>query len=271
MYVGIDIGGTKTLIAVFDENGKVQESVKFPTPVEYSQFVAELANTVANLATQDFAAAAVAIPGILDRNKGLLVKLGNLPWENEQIQADIEKITHCPVFIENDAKLAGLSEALLVSEQYNRVLYVTVSTGIGIGLIIDGVIDNAVGDTGGHDMYLEYRGKQITWEQLASGKAIVEKYGMRASELNDPKAWKEISNRIAVGLIELIAIFQPEAIIIGGGVGTHFHKFGHILDEQLKTYELPMITMPKLLQAQKPEEAVTYGCYRLIQQKLTTR
>ena len=65
--------------------------------------------------------------------------MGNLPWQDVPIAKDVESIIHCPTMIENDAKLAGLSEAMLVKD-YRRVLYVTIGTGIGTAIIIDQMI-----------------------------------------------------------------------------------------------------------------------------------
>src|SRR5438132_798696 len=96
MYVAVDIGGTKTLIAVFDPKGKIVEQVKFPTPVKYDDFLIELSNNVANLSTKDFAYGCSAVPGKVDRKHGLGLAYGNLLWGQERIQADLEKIFDCP-------------------------------------------------------------------------------------------------------------------------------------------------------------------------------
>jgi glucokinase len=264
MYLAVDIGGTKTLLAVFDEAGKVQEEVKFPTPQDYELFLKGLESNVANLSTQDFQKACVAVPGRLDRERGIGLSCGNLGWKNVTIQADAENITHCPVMIENDAKLAGLSEALKIKNEFNRVVYITISTGIGIALIIDGVIDTEIGDRGGAAIMLEHDGTLTPWEHFASGKAIVAKYGKRASEIDDPAAWAEIARDFSVGIIDVIAITEPEVVVIGGGVGAHFDKFGGLLIKELKKFETPMMTIPPIRRAVRPEEAVVYGCYDLI-------
>ncbi len=270
MYIAIDIGGTKTLLAVFDKTGTITEQIRFPTPKKYGDFLAQLGQTVTELAIHDFRAAGLAVPGILDRDHGVALKLGNLNWKNISIQDDVEKLLHCPVVIENDAKLAGLSEAILVNDRYKKVLYITLSTGVGIALINDGDIDTAIGDGGGHDMYLEYGGKQVTWEEIASGKSLVERYGKRASDIDDPTIWKEVSGRIAVGLIDLIAIMEPDVVIVGGGVGTHLHKYKKFLVEILKGYEMPMSPIPPIIQAKHAEEAVIYGCYSLAKKTYDT-
>ena len=172
MFAAVDIGGTKTLVAVFDAHGKIVEQVKFPTPKEYDNFKIELAKTVANLSTKEFLRAVVAVPGRVDRKRGIGISLGNLGWKNVDIQSDAEIVFHTPVLVENDAKLGGLSEALLVKNKYREVLYITISTGIGVGLIVDGKIDADLGDGGGRSMILEHKGKIIPWEEFSSGRAI---------------------------------------------------------------------------------------------------
>lgn len=266
MFAAVDIGGTKTLVAVFDSHGKIVEQAKFPTPGDYEDFKTELAKTVASLSTQDFLRAVVAIPGRVDRQRGVGVRFGNLEWANIPIQKDAEYIFHAPTIVENDAKLACLSEALLLKAKYKKVLYLTISTGIGVGLVVNGEIDTAIADGGGHTMMLEHRGKIMSWEEFGSGKAIVEKYGKRAEEINDPAIWKAIVKDFAVGIIELIAVLAPEVIVIGGGVGSHFDKFGALLNKQLKQYETPLMPMPPIIAAKHPEEAVIYGCYELARQ-----
>lgn len=259
----IDIGGTKTLVAIFDSKGKIVEQQKFPTPQDYEQFVAELADVVAKLSTKSIRAFCVAAPGVLDRKNGKAITFGNLPWKNVSLVEDIEKIVRAPGVIENDAKLAGLSEATLLLNKYKRSIYVTISTGIGIAVIDNGTIDEDIGDRGGKAIILEHNGKLVPWESFASGKAIVERYGKRASEINDPNTWKAISRDLVIGFIDLIAVLEPEVIIVGGGVGTHLKKYKKFLLEQLKIYETPMMKIPPIVQAKHPEEAVIYGCYQL--------
>jgi predicted NBD/HSP70 family sugar kinase len=263
MYAAVDMGGTKTLIAVFDAHGNVKEQFKFPTPKDYPEFLDEFARAVDSLETKHFTGACMAIPGKVDRINGVGIAFGNLAWEKVPIQIDAENILACPVIIENDANLAGLSEALLVLEKYRKSLYVTVSTGIGGGYITDGIINPDFADAEIGQTLLEHRDRLMRWEDFASGRAIVERFGKKASEINDDKQWYVIARNIAIGLINLIATLTPDVIIIGGGVGTHILKFKDRLDEQLKIYENPMLTIPPIIQAQRPEEAVIYGCYEL--------
>ena len=261
MYVGIDIGGTKTLVCALTNEGAIHSSVKFPTPKTYKEWKKQLAATLATLGNPIFKAGAVAIPGEVDRKRGRAVVFGNLPWKNVKIVRDVQKITHCPIRVENDAKLGGLSEALLLKHKYSRVLYVTISTGIGIGLTVDGFIDEKIGDGAGRTMLLEHEGKMVPWETFGSGKSIYEKYGKFASEINDQATWRHIVKTFTPGFIQLISILEPEAIVIGGGAGHYLPKFRDALVADLKRYETPMLVIPPILPAKRPDEAVAYGCY----------
>lgn len=264
MYLGVDVGGTKTLLAVFTKDGKLKQSVKFPTPQNYNQFLDALTTNIHSLDIEDFSAACIAIPGAVDRDREVGLAFGNLPWKNVHIAEFLEKSLKAPVVIENDAKLAGLYEAKNIKDSYNKVLYLTISTGVGIALIIDGVIDTSTNDLGGAVFPIENRGKVVSLDKLASGKMIVEKYGKKASELDDPKAWQAISRDWARGLIDVISLLQPDVVVIGGGVGSHFKKFGTYLKADLKKYEMPIMKIPPVIPAKRPEEAVIYGCYELL-------
>lgn len=264
MYLAIDIGGTKTLVGRFSERGELLESHKFKTPVLYDEFIDELEQNVAELSTDKFSGACVAIPGKVDRRNGTGVAFGNLPWANIPIRHDIEHIADCKVTVENDANLAGLFEARQLP-QYKRVLYITISTGIGGVLINSGNIDPGTQDAEIGHMLLEHEGELMRWEEFASGSAIVAAFGKKASDIpaKDHGTWYKIARNIAIGLIDVIATTTPEVVIIGGGVGSHFDKFAPRLLEELKIYENPLLILPKIVQATRPEEAVVYGCFEL--------
>lgn len=263
MYLGIDIGGTKTLLTTFSAKGESIHSIKFPTPQNYKDFLRELANTVASLSTREWHAACVALPGRVDRSRGVGVACGNLPWKNVPIQSDVQKLLQCLVIVENDANLAGLSEANLIKNNYSRVLYVTISTGIGMGVITNTKIDPDFQDAEGGEIVLEHNGKLLMWEKFASGSAIVKDFGQEAWQITSSKTWSIIARNIAIGLTDLCAIVQPQIIVLGGGVGEHFDKFKLPLINEMEKITTPLNPMPVIKKAQRAEEAVVFGCFIL--------
>jgi predicted NBD/HSP70 family sugar kinase len=263
MYLGIDIGGTKTLLASLTNDGVITERVRFETPKDYADFRKALEDNIVKLSTNNFLACGVGVPGMIDRKHGVGIAHGNLPWRNIPIEADVHKVAHCPVVVDNDANLAGLSEAMLVKHRYDRVLYVTISTGIGTGIIINQEIDPAFADSEGGNILLEHDDKLQRWEDFASGRAIVKRYGQKARDITSQTTWKHIAHDIAVGMIDLIAVVQPQVIIIGGSVGNYLERFEKPLEDYLKSYEMPVVPIPPVIKAQRPDDAVLYGCYDL--------
>ena len=263
MYVGIDIGGTKTLVAALSDQGAIVEAVKFPTPHDYDEFLKELAENVDNMTTKDFRAGCVAAPGSVDRQHGIAENFGNLPWHDVHLQRDTERITGCPMLVENDANLAGLSEAMLLKDRHAKVLYVTISTGIGTGFIVNQRIDSSMADSEGGQLMLQRGDRIVPWESFASGKAIAKRYGKQASEITDQPTWQAVASDLSLGFIDLLAVTQPDVIVIGGGMGHYLEKFHDLLVAELKKYETPMVPIPPILPAGRPDEAVIYGCYDL--------
>lgn len=263
MYLAIDIGGTKTLVAALTNEGVITERVKFPTPDEYKDFLVALAENFDQLKTKEFIACGLAAPGQIDREKGVVIAFGNRPWRNVPLLADVKRIVDCPTIVENDANLAGLSEAMLVKDKYNHVLYVTVSTGIGTGIIVNQRIDPTFADSEGGHILLEHDDKLMRWEDFASGRAIAKRYGKMAKDIHDDATWKHIARDLATGVMALLAIVQPEVVIIGGGVGSYTERYQKHLIDELKRYEMPVVPIPPIIGAKRPEDAVVYGCYDL--------
>lgn len=269
MYLGIDIGGTKTLLAVYTEAGELSQKLKFPTSKKYAAFLDDLMDALKQLGNPQVRACCCALTAIIDRKKGIGITFGNLKWKNVAVKDDLKQLLGgIPVLIENDSKLAGLHEGILLQKRYKKILYLTLGTGIGSAVVTDGKLDEALLSSEAGHMVLNHNGKLEKWETFASGRAIVARYGKKAAEITDPAIWKTYAKDVAQGLDPLIAAVAPDAVVFGGGVGSHFDKFGHFLREELQKYKNNMVPIPPLLEAQKPEEAVIYGCYDYIKQNI---
>lgn len=263
MYLCIDVGGTKTLVASVDDNGVITDQIRFETPQNYEDFLVKLADSVKELNVSDYVALGIGIPATdLDRDRGIGVNFAHLTWKKVPIRANLEDLFKLPVALENDAKLAGLSESMLRKNK-KRLLYVTVSTGIGYSLIVNNKIDPNIGDGGGSLLVLEYKGQYLPWEDFAAGSAIVKIFGRKAEDIFDKPTWKSISKNLSLGLIELVAVTEPDVIVLGGSVGAFLERYLDQLKEAMAAYETPLFKIPNIEQAIRPNEAVIFGAFDL--------
>lgn len=268
MYVGIDIGGTKTLVAKLSEHGEILDSRRFPTDHDYNQFLHDLAGQASELALETTHPCVVGVPGHLNREQGIVYALGNLPWINKPIAGDIARALGLnKVLIENDARLAGLSEAQLVKDQFAHVLFATVSTGIGGAYIENGRISAPLRDMEMGKMPLQFKGEYVQWEEFGGGRALTERYHRMAFEIAaDDPAWRQVGEYVGYGLAAACSILQPDVIILGGSVGKQADKFKHYVAEFLDMHLHAIITRPIIMTAGRADDAVIYGCYDLAKQ-----
>lgn len=266
MYVGIDIGGTKILVATLDDQGIIQQQHKFPTPPKYEDLLENLCQVRQYLEVQTYRAGGIGIPGSIDRENGISLTSPNIPWRNVPIRDDCVEIFGCPFVVENDANLAALSEAMLHKDR-QTVLYFTISTGIGTGFIRDQQIEpTLLKMEGGHIVLPNNNGKLEDWENFGSGRAIYHQLGKKAADITDETDWKLIARNLSLGFFNNIAILQPDLVVVGGSVGAYFDHYGGYLVEELKHYGIPIVPIPEIIGAQRPEQAVIYGCYDLAKQ-----
>ena len=257
MYLTIDIGATKTLVALMDDRPHITHSIRFATPVDQNNFFDTLITQIrTHFPTAKPTAISVAVPGPVANHQFLW--LGNLPWSNFDLRKKLTKLWKVPVFLENDANLAGLAEAQHLP---GTTIYLTFSTGIGGSVIIDGHIDPAHPNfEPGHTTF-DYNGQTLEWEDFASARAIAKAFGKYTDQITKKSDWIQISCRIATGLRPIICDLCPDQIIFGGPLGLALKKFQKPLEKQLSVCLPRCIKPPQLRIAKYKHESVLYGCY----------
>lgn len=246
-YIGVDLGGTNVRAAIVDEEGNVLVQKKSPS---YAQEGKEkVMDTIINLikSLPDYelcSGIGVGVPGPCDEKTGSMVLATNLPgFEGYSIANKLEETFHMPSFIDNDANVAALAEALVGAGKGKKVVYyVTLSTGIGGGLVINGeCISGKHGFTGEiANIIIDRNRSKVNYlavgaiENEASGTAITRKANEKASKKykhagevfedahNDDPVAKEIVDNVARDLAQLFAtiacVCDPDIFILGGGM-----------------------------------------------------
>ncbi|MEK7130553.1 MAG: ROK family protein, partial [Patescibacteria group bacterium] len=221
MYLLFDIGGTKMRIGVAENFKKISKTVILPTPKSFADGMALFEKAAKELASgKKIEAVAGGITGPLDKNKTMILNALNLRgWSKKPLVKELKKIFKVPVFLENDAALAGLGEATFGAGVGKKIVaYLTVSTGVGGARIVNEKIDqNAFGFEPGHQIIFLNK-EAITLENMVSGTAIEKKYGKKPYEIYDGKIWDKVAKNLAYGLHNVTVLWSPDIIILGGSV-----------------------------------------------------
>ena len=249
--VAIDIGGTNTRVALADEELNIIERKQFATDSENPDVTLGKIAEVIKSFDCDIVGAGMSCPGPLDLINGKILTPPNLKgqWHNLKVAEELSKLINKPVYLENDANLAGLAEAVVgEGKDYNYVQFFTVSTGLGAGFVINKEIYHGAHGFGNELANCEMmkdgpsHGSIIPGgiEAISSGTAITSravKAGLdvkHAGEVNDlAKAGNEVAKQIMDDAKEYLANFigvvygyaDPEIVILGGSVALKIDGF----------------------------------------------
>ncbi len=247
MYLAIDIGGTKTLIALFTKRGRVIRRFRFRTARKFDRFLSDLERALQEFKKYKIAAITVAIPGLVQKNCS--VSFGNRDWDKVDIYTPVKNLFDCPIYFENDANLATLFES---SFYKGRVMFLTFSTGIGGGIAEDGkILPESTDFEPGHEIYT-YNNKEAEWEDIAAASALEKYYHVDlATDLRKKTTMEDVAKRMTLGLTGAIDKYHPDVVVIGGPMGKVFKRFYKFLPDLKVRYVRP----------RRPLESVIYGCY----------
>ncbi|MDI9915993.1 ROK family protein [Rhodococcus sp. IEGM 1379] len=246
-WIGVDIGGTKVAAAVITSAGEVIESVRAETPAAGRAAVLDTTAALIDKLRAEHAVSGIGVgsPGIVDRASGRVVFASDiLPgWNGAEVREELEAHTGLPVTVDNDVRVMAHGENMIgAGHGRTSVLFVSIGTGIGGALSIDGRLRHGAHGTAGELAHLLVPvtgaigcgcGRKDHLEAVASGPAMAAEYASRAGvpvqplqrvvalmHSGDPIARAVISDagellgRVLAGVA---TAFDPEVIVIGGG------------------------------------------------------
>ena len=267
MYrIGVDLGGTNIAVGLINENyeiiARAGTKTNIPRPAEeiFADIVKCAKETIekAGIEVSDVASIGIGTPGSCDKKNGVILYANNLYFDNVPAAELVNKeLPGIPVYIENDANCAALGEALAGSGKGKKsFIAVTLGTGVGSGIVLDGQVLTGCNDAGGElgHMTIKFDGEPCNcgrvgcWERYASATALVNQTKAAMLAHKDSVMWQltsgdvenaggrtafdamrigdkwgtEVVNNyiryIAVGTTNIVNIFQPEMICFGGGI-----------------------------------------------------
>lgn len=263
MYVGIDLGGTNIAVGVVDDGGKIIKQLSVPTlaqrPAE--EIIRDMATAAkdvieqAGMSLSDIKAIGIGSPGSVDNANGEIVYANNLPFYHTKMRDELQKYINLPVNLENDANAAAYGEYIAMGHGVDSFIAVTLGTGVGGGIILNGKIYRGFNGAGAelghftlvHDGAPCTCGKPGCWEAYASVTALIaqtraamdknpdsimHKMVQEEGKISGRTAFTSAKNGdsaaqavvdqyisyVADGVTSIINIFQPDMLVIGGGI-----------------------------------------------------
>lgn len=316
MYnIGVDLGGTNIACAVVDEKGKIIKKSSRPTLADRANevIIADMADLCKELIAEcgleakDIHSVGVGSPGIADGKKGIIIYNNNLGFENVNVKEELKKHLDIEVYVDNDANAAAFGEYEFgIGKKYKDIVAITLGTGIGGGVVLDGKIMSGSFGGGaelGHivinmDGYQCTCGRVGCWEMYSSGTALIRDAMQSARDNINSALYKAVDgdlskmnakipfdlaaegdvfakaiideyiNNLAKGLANVVNIFQPEVIVLGGGISAQGEVLLKPLREKIAavTYGGPEMFRTKLEIATLGNDAGIIGAAFLYKQ-----
>jgi glucokinase len=280
MVIGVDLGGTNTRTALVGCNGDVFDKQKEATRAAegHVKIIAKLIDRIkqqrknAEREKREIVAVGVGAPGVIHAQTGVVIKSPNFPdWNNLPLKRTLEAELKVPVFIENDANAAAFGEQWRgAAKDIGSLIFLTLGTGVGGGIILDGTIWHGAdgmagevghmtivpdgrpcscGNTGCLEMYASSRGIIMNYQEASHSEGrdratITSAQIYQAARDGDPaalRAVKEMGRSLGIGIANLINIFNPEMVVIGGGVKDAWDLFIDATRNEIKkrAFEYP--------------------------------
>jgi glucokinase len=264
IHIGIDIGGTKMMAAAVNADMQVIRRCKAPTPEDLQAGLDQLHAMVAEVAAgEQILGIGLAIGGPIDLAAGTVSPLNQPQWRDVPLKRMLEDRYGCPFHYGVDTDVAAVAEYHLAGLDVARFLYVTISTGVGGGFLLDGKVYRGI-----HGIHPEVGHQSVAarvkypervlcgcgntdcLEALVSGSGIQRIYGKPAQEL-DADEWDEVAFNLSQGLRNMIMPLAPDLIVLGGGVTTgggefFLDKTFAYLEKNLKLAVMPEIRISEL-------------------------
>ncbi|UDY22518.1 ROK family glucokinase [Nocardioides sp. Kera G14] len=259
LTLGVDVGGTKILAGVVDDDGRILEQVRVTSPAtDAGAITAAIVGLVKDLTGRhQIEAVGVGAAGYIDRGRSTVMFAPNIAWRDVNLRTPIEEASGLPVVIENDANAAAWGEfAFGAAAEVESSLMVTVGTGVGGGIVLDGALQRGAFGVAAEIGHLRVVpgglicgcGNHGCLESYASGSALVryardaadaghapgllERAGGSVKAITGPlvteaaqagdeaaiAAFAELGRWLGEGIASLVAVLDPDVIVLGGGV-----------------------------------------------------
>lgn len=267
MRIGIDLGGTNMRVGLTD-GATLVNSVIEPCPAKETEEVVinQLKRQIAQLMSTDVTGIGVGVPSVVDCQQGIVYNVANIPsWKEVHLKEILEKEFGVPVAVNNDANAFALGVWKYGEGKGTRdMVGLTMGTGIGSGIIIDGKLYNGVNTGAGEIGSLPY--KDADYEFYCSSRFFCHLHGDtganfgKRAQAGDAEAiavWNEFGQNVGELIKAVLFTYAPEAIIIGGGIASAFSLFEAPMRASLESFPYPAnVAATRIMPSTLPNAAI---------------
>lgn len=252
IMIGIDIGGTSIVIGRVN-NSNIEAIYSVPTGAERhaDEILETLYGAIEQVLIPKTGSIGIGVPGLLNTETGELLEIVNIPsWKNLALKEKIEKRYNLPVWVNNDANCLALGELYFgKGQRYKNIVTISLGTGVGAGLIINGKLHSGVFGGAGEIGFWPYKNEIV--ETYCGSKFFTEKYGITGKELylnalsNNNHAlrlFEEYGCHLGELVKRILFFFAPEAIIFSGSISESFHFFERAMRKEISTFPFKVLS-----------------------------
>ena len=296
VIIGVDIRPTQIAVALADVNGKFASQEVMATPPDpktaIDQLVARILRLLDSCRGKKVEGVGISLPGRVERSSERLVFAPNLKWPEFDIRKPIEKATGLEVELENAANACVLAAVWFDHVESRNLVVVTVSEGIGTGILVNGQLARGMSGMAGEFGHVPLDldgpvcscGGRGCWEVFASNRAALRYYFERSAQSNGltfpdllslaeqgdgraAQALETMAHYLGRGMRMIVAGLDPEQILVIGDLTRSWHRFGPVIQAEVQAQVLPGAVAPRIIPVHGDGMARLRGTIALVLQK----
>ncbi|MCP4898260.1 MAG: ROK family protein [bacterium] len=271
--VGVDLGGTTVTAGAISGDSIQNLCIRsVSAQAEKRVVLDEVFDAIAKVFDDSVVGIGFGVPSVVDLDTGVVFDVENIPaWHRVPLKAELEHHFGVPAYVNNDANAFAVGEHVFgKGRRYHNMVGLTLGTGLGAGIIIDGQLycgrNCGAGEVGG----IPYRGETV--EAFCSGQFFPRECGMtgetvynraRAGDSEAIGVFESYGRELANAIMIVTYAFDPEAIILGGSISSGFDLFQASMREQLKEFAYAHVIDRLVVEASDTENAAVLGAVAL--------
>lgn len=249
MVIGIDLGGTSITLGQL-KNGKLLQKVTIASPADKNleESLQSIKNVIYSLMSSEVEGIGIGVPSVVDVEKGIVYNVANIPsWKEVHLKEILEKEFGVRVCVNNDANCFALGEFHSGAvKNYKSMVGLTLGTGVGAGIIIEGKLYNGFNTGAGEIGSIAYQ--DGIYEDYCASAFFSRQYGLSGKEAarlaregnqNAAEIWREFGKHLGNLMQTILFAYDPQSIVIGGSISKAFPYFKESMYEQMNSFPYP--------------------------------